>query len=401
MKAIKYIFLSFLLSATSLTAQNVMTSSPYSMFGIGEIETGLYGSNAAMGGVSAGMRNKQLINADNPAGLTGIDTCRLLAEVSAFAKWESYKSKGSSHDAFTGNLSRFVMAGRIIPRWYAAVGLAPYSSVGYYFQSTQELEGSPGSYYTSTFSGDGGLSRVYLANAFKLLPSLSVGATVNYIFGNMSQSESQSTMAVSQTLYGYTCSADFGVQYHRALGRELYLTVGAVYGLGRKIAMEKTQTITESAGSYDYAMKKSRQTLPQSVTVGSSLLYKKWTYGLDYLFRRYSSLTSGASRVTFHDAHELRAGVCYLPSQYPSDSFWKRTEYKIGAGLSTPYMHVSSQNGLSWRVTAGFGFPVINGRINVAFFHDRTQLNGNVLQSSFTGFTVTYTLNELFHRVKL
>lgn len=55
MKAINYI--SFLLLITLKTqAQNVMTSSPYSMFGIGELESGLYGQNAGMGGVAYGMR---------------------------------------------------------------------------------------------------------------------------------------------------------------------------------------------------------------------------------------------------------------------------------------------------------------------------------------------------------
>ena len=131
MRAIKYGWL-FCLSLLPFSAvtQNVMTSSPYSMFGVGEIMAGLHGANAGMGGVAIGMRGKMLINTDNPAGLAGLDTCRLFAEASAFAKWESYRSKGDDNQAFTGNFSRFAMAGRIMPRWYMAVGLTPYSSVG-------------------------------------------------------------------------------------------------------------------------------------------------------------------------------------------------------------------------------------------------------------------------------
>ena len=41
MKVIKYLILSFLPVLTT-NAQNIMTSSPYSMFGLGEIVTGLY-----------------------------------------------------------------------------------------------------------------------------------------------------------------------------------------------------------------------------------------------------------------------------------------------------------------------------------------------------------------------
>ena len=54
MKAINCIIFLLLVPLKS-QAQNVMTSSPYSMFGIGELRSGLYGQNAAMGGVSYGI----------------------------------------------------------------------------------------------------------------------------------------------------------------------------------------------------------------------------------------------------------------------------------------------------------------------------------------------------------
>ena len=402
MKATKYGWLLCLLFSLPVTGQNVMTSSPYSMFGVGEIMTGLSGSNTAMGGVSIGMRGKMFVNTDNPAGLTGLDSCRLFAEASAFAKWESYQSKGDNNQAFTGNFSRFALAGRIMPRWYMAAGLTPYSSVGYYFQSTQELEGSPGSYYTSTFSGDGGLSKVYLSNAFRISPSLSVGVNLNYLFGNMTQSETQSTMSVSQKLFGQAFLVDFGAQYSRRLGRELNLTLGAVYGLPQTIRMEKTKTLVENSSSNSTNMKRVCQTLPQYVGGGVSVEYKRMTYALDYMFRQYSLLTSSDSRVTFHDSHVLRAGLCYFPDGYGSSSIWKRMDYKMGLGLSSPYyMQVRGQSGLSWRVSAGLGFPLMNGRLHTAFYYDRVNLDGKMLKRGITGFTVTYTLSELFYKVKL
>ena len=98
MKAINCIIF-LLLVVLKSQAQNVMTSSPYSMFGIGELESGLYGQNAAMGGVSYGMRNNTLINIENPAGLTALESKRLLTELSIFLKNESYTSGGSSNQA--------------------------------------------------------------------------------------------------------------------------------------------------------------------------------------------------------------------------------------------------------------------------------------------------------------
>ena len=63
-----------------------MTSSPYSMFVLGEMASGLYGQNTSMAGVTVGMREGMLMNIENPAGLTALDSCKLFAEASAFVK---------------------------------------------------------------------------------------------------------------------------------------------------------------------------------------------------------------------------------------------------------------------------------------------------------------------------
>ena len=152
--------------AASASAQNTMTSSPYSMFGLGEMASGLYGQNTSMAGVTVGMREGMLMNIENPAGLTALDSCKLFAEASAFVKNERYRSDGSSSNAFTGNFSAFSLGGRIMRRWYMSAGVTPYSFVGYYFKSSQELEGSPGTFVTSTFSGTGGLSRLSSPKVF-------------------------------------------------------------------------------------------------------------------------------------------------------------------------------------------------------------------------------------------
>lgn len=43
----------------------------------------------------------------------------------------------------------------------------------------------------------------------------------------------------------------------------------------------------------------------------------------------------------------------------------------------------------------------MNGRLHTSFFYDRVDLDGKMLKRGITGFTVTYTLSELFYKVKL
>lgn len=401
MRVINCLCLLMMSAATCVSAQNVMTSSPYSMYGLGEISTGIYGSNAGMGGVSYGMRGKALLNTDNPAALTGLDSMKLIAETSGFMKNEYYRSNGNSNRTITGNVSAFTLGARMMPRWYLAVGLKPYSSVGYYFQSNEPLEGSPGSYYTSTYEGSGGLSKVSLSNALLLPFGFSAGVNVSYIFGNLKLSESQSNMSISQTQFAEKFYADFGLQYQRQIGKEKRLIIGAVYGYKENIKLEGTKVVTTSSTSTEDKIKNKTQYLPAFYGFGASLIHKKMTHAVDYAYKEYSSTLSGDSRIKFHDTHEFKYGFSFDPEGYPSEDVWKRTSYKAGVSVSTPYMHVNGNGGLNWRATLGLGFPVNAGRITTSFYYEQLQLDNNALHRRTIGFVVSYTLSERLFRVRL
>ncbi len=405
MKVIEKHLLAFVfncLATTGLSAQNTMTSSPHSMFGLGEMAEGQYGQNASMGSVSIGMRDRRLINVENPAGLTAMDTCSLLAEVSAFIKSERYDSNGSENSTFTGNFSGFTLGGRILRRWYAAAGILPYSSVGYYFHTMEDLEGESGSYVSSTFEGLGGLSKAFLSQGFALTKHLSIGANLNFIFGDITQSETRSPMVETRKSSGNAFFVDFGAQFHRPIGRETYLTLGLVYSHKQKIVRRSTTTVTGSDTETTYEKHAEKQYLPPYIGIGGTLTHKKWSYALDYRFQQYSVIHSDDSRATFQDSHELRLGLRFAPGGFGSDSYWKRMAYKIGTSVTVPYyLGWRGKSGNAYRVSAGLEMPLLEGKLNTALFYDHLHFPDNTLRRGLIGFTVSYTLSERLYRVKL
>ncbi len=297
MKVIKYLsVLSVLLLSVSLAAQNQLTSSPYSMYGIGEIVNGLYGQNSAMGGVSYGMRNSWLLNVGNPAGLAGMDSAKIYAETSLFLRNSHYSSAGDSYNAFHGNLASFLLGAQISRRLYMAAGIAPYSAVGYYFNSVEEVEGAPNQYQVSTYQGDGGLSKAFLSTAFELPFHLSLGVNLNYYFGNITLTESQSIMALKETRYAQVLHADFGLQYVRQTGKETLLTVGIVYGYKQKFKFDNSKTVSGIYSGAEYDVRNTTQYIPEFYGIGGSLVHKKMTYAMDYTFRKYSAISSRSRR---------------------------------------------------------------------------------------------------------
>lgn len=390
-----------LLVALKAQTQNVMTSSPYSMFGIGELENGLYGQNAGMGGVVYGMRNNTLINIENPAGLTALDSKRLLTELSIFAKSESYTSGRSTNQSFTGSFSALMLGGRVTSQWYMAVSLTPYSSVGYYLQSPQPIEGNPYESYAGTFTGSGGISKISWSNAYLLSQHWSLGVNISYLFGNILLSEQQGNLAVDKKMHARSFYANLGIQFHRALTHDLSYVIGAVYGYRQKLNIVNEKYIVNDKTQNKKKQKSPKQSLPQYFGIGGSLQYKKWTYALDYAFQQYSSLTSVDSRIKFKDVNEGRVGVCYFPEGYSSDVFWKQVSYKAGVKISNSYMTINGSAGFSLRFNAGLGLPVFRGRINIGVFYDWMHLKKEALDREMIGATVSFALSEIFYRGKL
>ena len=77
-------------------------------------------------------------------------------------------------------------------------------------------------------------------------------------------------------------------------------------------------------------------------------------------------------------------------------------DYKLGVSYTSPYnLKIQGHTGSSWRVTAGFGFPLLNGRLHTAIFYDRASFGIKVLEQSTAGLVVSYSINELFHHTKL
>jgi hypothetical protein len=71
---------------------NNNTSSPYSRFGLGELQPYTFGRTSAMGGASLASRNNQQINLANPASYTAVDSLGFMFEFGVFANYSNYSN---------------------------------------------------------------------------------------------------------------------------------------------------------------------------------------------------------------------------------------------------------------------------------------------------------------------
>lgn len=210
-----------LLAGIPVSAQ-ILTSSPYSRYGIGEINTQSFSAINAMGGSVAAFQPDTaapfFINIANPASLSGLRLS--VFELGGQAQFSRISSASASANKRNINFSYGSLGFPLRRFGGAAFGIMPYSTVGYKITSyTQDINVGQLKY---VYNGDGGFNKAFLASGVipfrkqlpdffnsllydslvrhhqyaklarkkvwkQLISELAIGASANYIFGTTNQ----------------------------------------------------------------------------------------------------------------------------------------------------------------------------------------------------------------------
>jgi hypothetical protein len=398
----KHIFILHLfLICFVLYTQAQSTYSPYSVLGLGEIENRDYGRTSGMSNIGIGVRGFDYLNPTNPAGISDLDSLKLIFDVSVAGKQSSFSNKGKSDDAFNGNLKKLAFGFKLTPRWGMSLGVKPFSDVGYQIYSEEPVDGS-----TATKSvylqGSGGLYELYLSNGIKINDNFSVGINTKYISGTLKQTENQSEYLFEKESSVAQLYNTLGVQYHKK-----GLTIGATYGYKQNITMKNKTYIYDS----EYNLQKEEsdrstgQFIPETFGIGFSHDSKKILWGMDFQYQKWNGLESGMSSAKIVDSYRLSAGLGYIPN---SDRYYRvRTEgqMQVGASLSKSYIQVGGESAYNYSVTAGYSLPVDKGGVmlNIGLeYGNALSAPANYIKESY--FMVTLNCNifeQLFKRRRI
>ncbi len=175
---LKFVLTGLFFPAILVTAQ-VNTGSPYSRFGLGEIRQPGFTSNISMGGAGIALRTSNLINYINPASYSALDSLSFIFDFGVNSSSTKYYTNEAESQLNNYNIDHIAIAFPITKWWKSAVGVTPYSSIGYNIkvQNLIPVIGVTDYYY----QGDGGLSKFFIGNSFNPLSRLSLGFNLSYI----------------------------------------------------------------------------------------------------------------------------------------------------------------------------------------------------------------------------
>jgi hypothetical protein len=410
-----------LLPALLFAQFNNNTTSPFSRFGLGDLHGNTHGRTMAMGSATLGSRNSQQINFANPASYTSTDSLSFLFEFGFNAKLSGYKNDLNSFSTNDVNFRYFSMSFPVSRRISTALGLTPYSDVGYDLLVNQEIDNTGG--VRQIYFGEGSLSRAFWGIAVTPLKNVSVGANLFYFFGTITRN---STIIFPNNPEMYTIQKndgirmrDFGmnlgIQGTIPIDRTQSLTIGATlenkqgYTAFNSDISYKSLILYDTSGnpfgdsdtlSYK-AESKEKIMMPTSFGIGVS--YKKFhkvEINADYNHEAWSKASFFGEPYAFlTNRNVFSAGAEYFPDRFSIRSYISRVAYRAGVKYDNSYLLVNNQQVKDFGISFGVGLPVYrsNSTINIAAELGRRGSNDrNLLRENYMKLNLSVSLYDLW-----
>lgn len=415
----------FLALFAGLNAQ-IAINSPYTRFGIGEIQQQGFGLSRSMGGTSIAYRFSDQINQLNPASYSAQDTLSFIFDFGLFGeirKLSTQFEQVKRNDFNMGNLA----IGFPVTRWWgASIGILPYSRIGYNMLSEGTFSTS-GDIYQIYYEGNGNLNNFYLGSSFRLGGHIAVGANLSYIFGTYSRNKnvflprngtslaregSAQTHFINRSTIGDVLF-NFGFQGFTKLGNNSNLNIGITLNNKTKLNGEYTSLIiNDYPVSVDTMERIENQngsiTIPLRFGVGVVYNYKdKLLFALDYIQQDWSTARFFGEVDSLTTSSSMRFGFQYTPvalTEVKRASYWQRISFRAGAYYNNTYLDINGQQIKDYGMTFGIGIPWKNERnlltktsFNISYqLGWRGTLNSGLVKENYQIISIGLTLYDFW-----
>lgn len=400
------------------TTDALGTYTPYSLFGIGDIEKNGTAFNKGMGGIGTGVRDNRYINYTNPASITDRDTLSFMLDFGLNQK-NFMNTDGEVKSGYnTANMHNIVFTAPIYKKSALIVGIIPYSNVGYKFRTVEtdkELIAKYGNIEYQKY-GTGNISQLFAGAAMNLSKNFSVGAEFIYYFGALNRYSNvlfttDGSARDINTGWDYSInaiSARAGLQYFGKIAENTMLTIGATYRFESNLDGDFTRYACASSSSQiDTVMLTSvkgyKVDIPMEFSAGFSVKKKdKWMFGFDYVRQDWQDSFFGETPgVDFRPsvASSFRVGFEYIPNRYDIRYYMKRATYRIGAYYDETYVNIGGKQVNAAGITLGMSLPIFrwyNGLTWSVDLGQRGSLENNMVRERYVQFNVNFNLHDMW-----
>ncbi len=437
---LKYVFtLLILLTGFTFMWAQPQLNSPYSRYGMGDLANSNFAPLGAMGNVYSTFNSVYHINPANPASYATLNYTAF--EMGVFGRFgELRTANDSTANSSSGNLSYVALGfpvfnpiNRLTTKkdypfdWGMALGLTPYSNVGYNIETSSESPIYGEVIYRN--QGYGQLYKLFYGNGINY-NNLAFGFNVNYLFGRVRDDKTVifndlplslvDELRDESNTQGFLM--DLGLQYRLRIDKKIedaekdrrkektYLSFGATFTPGVKATSKAHQLYIRQNFSdgvrytdtiSNVVNRKDQMQLPSTFSFGVGLTKQsKWKLGLNYEGTTWNTFSSPNHLDDLNFSYKVGFGAEITPDQGAFEAYQKRISYRIGAFYHTDPRVVGNNQLTNYGITFGFGLPIVilpggNKYTHVNMGVELGKIGTpDIIEENYIKATLAFTLND-------
>ena len=367
----KLVIVLFIFCGLSAFAQ-LGTSSPYSRFGLGDLQGNIFPVYNALGGGVTALSSSISVNPSNPASYTSFRANSFLFSTGGLHNTTQIQNSTDKQVVNNSAFSHLTIAFPISSKLGASFGMLPYSNIGYTLNARDTVVNAD-----MIYTGDGGLSKVYFGGAYEPFKGFSVGINASYLFGGLNRRkkldyddesffDSRSNSSINLKGYYY----ELGLMYKMALANEKVLSFGLTANNNSSLRAKRTNIVETISGTNEIVKDTTSNlvewgevNLPSYISTG--LMYRdgeKWLLIADYSIQNWADYTLLGESDDLSNSMRLSAGLQYTPEFNSVTKYYKRMQYRLGASYSNTPLTLNDTQLKEVSVSFGFGIPVKKSR---------------------------------------
>ena len=360
----------FLLITGEVSLAQQTTSSPYSRFGLGDLNSQFSSVFNSLGGGGYAINDSKIINPFSPASYSSYQSNSFLFSTGINNETIDIQSLTDNQTVNNLSLSHILFGFPLTKKIGSSFGIIPFSSIGYSMQNRDDIFGAD-----MLYDGDGGISKVYFGSSIELHQNLSVGANASYLFGGLNRrkrlvfddetifnSRSNSLINIKGIYY------EFGAVFSKKIDdNNSQISISINTSNNTNVDAKRTNLVEtfEYSGTNEIvkdtfvnSVEKGSMILPRYTNLGLAYSLDKWLFVFDYSTQNWSDYELFEESDSLINSQRISGGLQYTPDISSVNQFYKRCHYRVGLALNTTPLQINNTQLEDKSISFGIGIPI-------------------------------------------
>nr|WP_315139933.1 aromatic hydrocarbon degradation protein [uncultured Flavobacterium sp.] len=394
----------FVFVTLSSQSQSI-SSSPYSLYGLGSLYDSDFGSIPAIGSSGIALPSEQFINNLNPASLAFMYKNHFLFDVGGKSIFSTYEDNSKKESRNNFQFSHLALAFPITSKSAFSLALKPYSSSSFKISNLILPIQDSRENYNLDVTGSGGLNDFDVSYGYRVSNKLALGLTTAFLFGNTTDDRNYTISSSITNIYKKTSYSGIRPILGAQFKVDSTFTLGMKIKSPAKIRASKIQSVVSTNIATTITIESELESdvddyyMPLEVGVGLSKVFKNnLNLTLDYEKALWNSTNQSDLYGTYVNQDKFALGFSYKKRK-SYKSYFDRIQYAAGVNYDTGFLEIDNQRINNSSVSFGVSLPIENtfSALNVTYsYGQKGKISNGLIKENYHKISLNLCLDGIW-----